>query len=88
MGEGRNSRKIFWENLIILLDGDGNVVAMKQNGLNQLVTKFCGEAIILYYAEPFLDNGSVNAFPRQRMRYCWKRCLLLGPCKRGYKEDS
>jgi hypothetical protein len=34
----------------------------------------------------FLGNGSINTFPRQRIRmqqqrYCWKRCFLFSPCK-------
>jgi hypothetical protein len=36
--------------------------------------------------EPFLGNGSVNVFQRQRIwtqqwSYYWKRCFLLGPCR-------
>jgi hypothetical protein len=41
----------------------------------------------MYRVEPFLGNGSVNTFPRQRVRmqqkrYCSKRCFRLCPCKK------
>jgi hypothetical protein len=41
----------------------------------------------------FLDSGSVNTFPWLRIHteqwsYSWKQYLLLGVCKKGYKEDS
>jgi hypothetical protein len=38
--------------------------------------------------ESFLSNGSGNTFPRQQWEYCWKRCFLLGTCKRVIRRSK
>jgi hypothetical protein len=44
-------------------------------------------------SDPFLGKGSVNTFPRQRLRmqqskYCWKRGVCVWSVLRCYKQGT
>jgi hypothetical protein len=66
----------------------GQIVTQFLHSKESDVVKFFGRntSNILQRVEPFLCNGSINTFPRQRIsmqpyRFCWKRCFNLGRCR-------